>query len=72
MEDIKDYRDKEFIEIKKKAGVSKLKCGSCEKINIGRTGRTFKERVYKHSHSYHLNYENSNYANHFSDNTDPI
>ena len=50
-----------------KSGIYELKCGSCEKVYIGQTGRTFDERMSEHFRSYRLNYRKSNYANHTAD-----
>ena len=55
-----------------KSGVYELNCGSCNKIYIGQTGRTFKERVDEHFRSYRLKNKKSNYANHLLDNTDHV
>ena len=50
-----------------KSSIYELKCGSCEKVYIGQTGRTFDERMGKNFHSYRLNYRKSNYANNTAD-----
>ena len=52
----------------KKSGVYKLECGTCDKLYIGQTGRTFIERIREHFRSYfnHQDYA-SNYANHLID-----
>ena len=35
-----------------KSGVYKLECGTCDKVYIGQTGRTFRERRQEHFRSY--------------------
>ena len=52
---------------KEKNQAYELKCGSCEKVYIGQSGRTFDERMSEHFRSYRLNYRKSNYANHTAD-----
>ena len=50
-----------------KSGVYKLECGSCDKVYIGQTGRTFRRRMYEHFRSYLNQDGESNYANHLID-----
>ena len=59
--------DKNKTETRQKSGIYELKCGSCEKMYIGRTGITFHERMSEHFCSYRLNCRKSNYANHTAD-----
>ena len=47
-----------------KSGVYKLKCGTCPKVYVGQTGRTFKQRIYEHKRSFLKNKKDSNYAIH--------
>ena len=51
----------------KKSGVYKLECGTCDKVYIGQTGRTFRERIREHFRSYFNQDDGSNYANHLID-----
>ena len=39
-------------------------CGSCNKVYIGQTGRSFEKRMYGHNYSFRYNDGKSNYANH--------
>ena len=50
---------------KEKSGVYQLKCGSCNKIYIGQTGRAFKERIDHHFRSFRLEDGKSKYAEHY-------
>ena len=47
----------------KKSGKYELQCGTCDKIHISQTGRSFKERIYEHTRR--LKNEKSNFVNHF-------
>ena len=47
-----------------KSGVYQLNCGSCPKIYIGQTGRSFKKRINEHKYSFNKFKLNSNYAKH--------
>ena len=47
-----------------KSGVYQLSCGSCDKVYIGQTGRTFKKRLKDHTGSFRNKNGKSNYANH--------
>ena len=49
-----------------KCGVYKLKCGSCAKIYIGQTGRSFEKRIKEHKTSFNKKYTNSHYALHLN------
>ena len=64
--------NKSQTEKKNKSGVYELKCGPFDKIYIGQTGRSFKERIDEHTHSYRLKNKKSNFANHFLDNPNHI
>ena len=64
--------NKSQTEKKRKSGVYELQCGTCDKIYIGQTGRSFKERIDEHSRSYRLKNRKSNFANHFLDNPNHI
>ncbi|MVN25614.1 hypothetical protein GO639_10705 [Staphylococcus aureus] len=46
------------------SGVYKLKCGTCPKVYIGQTGRTFRNRIQEHHKSYVNKKTNSTYSNH--------
>lgn len=50
-----------------KSGVYKLTCGSCDKLYLGQTGRSFAIRVNDHKLSYNRKDGKSNYANHLID-----
>ena len=45
----------------------KLECGTCDKMYIGQTGRTFRERIEEHFRRYFNQDDASNYANHLID-----
>ena len=47
-----------------KSGVYQLKCGTCPKIYIGQTGRSFYKRIKEHKDCYRLKRNNSHYAKH--------
>lgn len=49
-----------------KCGVYKLKCGSCPKIYIGQTGRSFDKRIKEHRNSYLKKHTDSHYALHLN------
>ena len=49
-----------------KCGVYKLSCGSCPKIYIGQTGRSFGKRIKEHETSYNKKHSNSHYATHLN------
>lgn len=49
-----------------KCGVYKLKCGSCSKIYIGQTGRSFGKRIKEHKTSFNKKHSNSHYAIHLN------
>jgi hypothetical protein len=46
------------------SGVHQLKCGSCEQVYIGQTGRDFKTRFKEHVHDIRYNLTKSKYAEH--------
>jgi predicted GIY-YIG superfamily endonuclease len=46
------------------SGVYQLKCGSCEQVYIGQTGRDFKTRFKEHVHEIRFNLTKSKYAQH--------
>ena len=50
-----------------KSGIYKLNCGSCDKVYIGQTGRSFSRRIYDHQYSYNVNDRVSHYAKHVFD-----
>lgn len=59
---IKNYKDK--IDVKNKAGVYKLICGSCNKCYIGKTNRTFDIRIKEHLRAFNNKKTTSTYAEH--------
>jgi len=59
---LKDTETK--INKNKKSGVYKLSRGTCSKIYIGRTGRTFRTRISEHKNSFLKNKTDSTYAEH--------
>ncbi len=50
-----------------KSGVYRLNCGTCDKVYIGQTGRSFKHRISEHNYNYRYNKESSNYAKHLNE-----
>ena len=52
---------------REKSGAYQLKCGSCDKIHIGQTGRAFKERINDFSRSHRNGDGKSKYADHILD-----
>lgn len=56
--------NKSKVKKQDKSGVYRLKCGSCDKVYIGQTGRPFKKRINEHKRSFLNNKHDSNYANH--------
>lgn len=59
---IKNNKDK--VSKHDMCGVYKLTCGSCPKIYIGQTGRTFKQRFLEHRNSFINQKSNSAFADH--------
>lgn len=47
-----------------KSGIYQLNCGTCPKIYIGQTGRSFYKRIKEHKDCYRLQTNNSHYAKH--------
>ena len=60
--------NKSKVEKFQKSGVYELSCGSCDKIYIGQSGRSFSKRMYDHNYSLRYQDGKSNYANHLSEN----
>lgn len=59
---IKNNKDRNNKE--NNSGVYKLNCGTCNKIYIGQSGRTFKKRILEHKNSFKNRKDDSTYANH--------
>jgi Reverse transcriptase (RNA-dependent DNA polymerase) len=57
----------EEIPLTEKSGVYKLKCGECNKIYLGETGRKFKIRMNEHAKGEGVRVTNSLYARHFNE-----
>ena len=56
----------------KKSGVYKLECGTCDKVYISQTGRSFRERLQDLFRSYFNQVDASNYANHLIEANHPF